>query len=108
MAGLLGFLLGVVLMFFALSNQGKTPAAAATVTVTSAPTPAPTVTTTQSVAPQACVDALDQADKGFEIAGSAFQAAAKYDSTALGKASEQLKTLAPQYNATKAQCRAAK
>lgn len=84
---------------------------------------APAVTTTVKVptVPQACLDALDDADTGFTYAGTALGAASDgFTAASLGNTSglelatktmdettPKLTALAPQYNAAKAECRAA-
>jgi hypothetical protein len=79
------------------------------VTVAAPAKPAPTVTTTQQVptVPQACLDALDNADLGFTYAGQIMDAASQLDSDTMNAVTEQLNALAPTYNVNKAACRAA-
>jgi hypothetical protein len=107
------------------------PTARPTATVTKTlpapdPKPAPTVTVTTAAAatvsvPQACLDALDNADTGFgyastalEAAGNGFAAVSEGDVDKLLEQNRIMKAagaktseLAPTYNANKAACRAA-
>lgn len=89
------------------------PAPRPTVTVTApappAP-PAPTVTVTakaDSSVPQACLDALDNADEGFGYAADGFAAVDSADLLGLSTATANVRALAPTYNTNKAACRAA-
>lgn len=81
---------------------------APTVTVTEPAKPAATVTTTVAVltVPQACLDALDNADLGFTYAGQIMDAASNLDSDTMDTYTAKLTALAPTYNANKAACRA--
>jgi curli biogenesis system outer membrane secretion channel CsgG len=101
------------------------PQPTVTVTAPAPPAPpAPTVTVTakaDSSVPQACLDALDNADEGFGYAAGAMGAAGEgFDAVSVGdidKLLEQipvmksmgtkLNNLAPTYNTNKAACRAA-
>lgn len=83
-----------------------------TVTKTAQPKPAPTVTVTTTAAatvsvPQACLDALDNADTGFGYAGEAMTAAGDFDVAGLNTANAKLRELAPTWTANKTACRAA-
>jgi hypothetical protein len=103
LAGPVGFLLGVLVMFFGQGERVRT----VTLPAASTPTVTATATETKQVAPQSCLEALDAADQGFTIAGQAFQAASAVDTSSLKKATDQLSTVAPKYNASKAECRSA-
>jgi hypothetical protein len=87
------------------------PQPTVTVTAPAPPAPpAPTVTVTakaDSSVPQACLDALDNADEGFGYGADAMQAASEYDVAGINAATRNLNALAPTYNANKALCRAA-
>lgn len=83
-----------------------------TVTKTAPAKPAPTVTVTTTAAPvvtvpQACLDALDNADTGFGYAGEAMTAAGDFDVAGLNTANAKLRELAPTWTANKAACRTA-
>jgi hypothetical protein len=97
-----------------------------TVAKTAPAKPAPTVTVTTTAAPvvtvpQACLDALDNADTGFgyastalEAAGNGFAAVSEGDVDKLLEQNRIMKAagaktseLAPTYNANKTACRAA-
>lgn len=73
------------------------------------PAPAPTVTTTVNVpsVPQSCLDALDNADQGFTIAGQIMTAASQLDAATMNQLTDKLTELAPTYNANKTACREA-
>lgn len=100
---------------FALSdNGGKATEAVAnsprpTVTMTAPAKPAPTATATVNVptVPQACLDALDNADLGFTYAGQIMNAASQLDAATMNAITDKLTALAPTYNANKQACRAA-
>lgn len=88
----------------------------ATVTTTAPPAPAVTVTAPGPVittVPQACLSALDDADKGFGFAAEGFDALSdlledpEKTLERIQKANEGITTLAPLYTANKAACRAA-
>lgn len=108
---------GAFVVFAANDNKATDTAAAAsprptiTVTQTAPAKPAPTVTTTttQTVTqvPQACLDALDNADLGFTYAGQIMNAASQLDAATMNAVTEKLTQLAPTYNTNKAACRAA-
>ena len=100
-------------------------------TPTQAAVPAPTVTATST--PQACLDALDMADEGFDISASVIGVAADtmqlmpdvvdavlaYDADAIDAVTakvkrytakiegytEEMSDLSPRYSAAKAECR---
>lgn len=78
-----------------------------TVTVTVTQPAPPAVTTTVQSVPQACLDALDNADEGFGYGAQAMTAASEFDVAALTAATTKLNRLAPTYNANKAACRTA-
>jgi len=88
-----------------------TPMPTATVTKTAPAKPAPTVSTTTTVSvatvPQACLDALDNADQGFTYASQIITAAGEFDVATMNAVTEKVTALAPKYNANKAACRAA-
>lgn len=79
-----------------------------------------TVTETVEVTPQSCLDALDHADRGFNIAADGFEAAedgfnavAEFDVAALEAVvpritttADEMSALVPQYQSAKADCRA--
>jgi hypothetical protein len=105
--------------------NAPTPRPTVTVTAPAPPAPpAPTVTVTakaDSSVPQACLDALDNADEGFGYAAGAMGAAGDgFDAVSVGdidkllqqipvmkSMSTKLNALAPTYNTNKAACRAA-
>jgi hypothetical protein len=93
-----------------------TPTPTATVTV-----PGPTETVTVEKTPASCLTALDLADKGFGFASEGFSAASdaltavsnmdvagiEDANVKLGDTAASFGTLAPEYAAAKAECRAA-
>ena len=91
--------------------NAPTPRPTVTVTAPAPPAPpAPTVTVTakaDSSVPQACLDALDNADEGFGYGGDAMRAASEFDVDGINAATSNLNALAPTYNTNKAACRAA-
>lgn len=105
--------------------NAPTPRPTVTVTAPAPPAPpAPTVTVTvkaDSSVPQACLDALDNADEGFGYAAGAMGAAGEgFDAVSVGDIDKllqqipvmksmgtKLNNLAPTYNTNKAACRAA-
>lgn len=110
---------GVV--FGALAASGGTHASATPAVTVTAQARTVTKTVTTNVIPQECLDALDEADHGFDLASTAFgqysQAITAYsDGDANGAYSalsdvkattDEVSTLADSYNPDKAACRAA-
>lgn len=95
----------------AAETVANSPRPTVTVTRTAPAKPAPTVTTTTTAnvptVPQACLDALDNADLGFTYAGQIMNAASQLDADTMNAITEKLNALAPTYNTNKAACRAA-
>jgi hypothetical protein len=98
----------------ALKAVENAPRPAVTVKVAAPAKPAPTVTVTAKPSvPQACLDALRDADAGFGYAGSAMDAISDLlvDPDAaleqITTANRNLTALAPSYNANKQACREA-
>lgn len=90
------------------ANEAVANAPRPTVTVTKTVTPPPVVATVNiKQVPQACLDALDNADLGFTYAGQAFTAASELDVATMNAMTAKIAELAPKYNADKAACRAA-
>jgi hypothetical protein len=90
------------------TTTASTPAPTPTVTKSvPGPTTTKTVTNTVSEVPQACLDAIDNAETGFTYAAEALRAAGDFDTAGIEAATAKLKTVAPDWQANKELCRAA-
>jgi hypothetical protein len=90
------------------TSSGSQPTSQPTVTK-SVPGPETTKTATETVTqvPQACLDAIDNAETGFTYAGEAMEAAGNLDADGIEAATAKLNKVAPKWQANKELCRAA-